>query len=154
MLEDVADDYVSVERAARDYGVVIKVIDAEICDYAIDEAATRATRETIRGQRLGWLATDPEEVAAGYRAGKIDKLDVVRRYAVVLDWDTGSAVADIDRPVPRDVPQALRRQLGQGRQRLTASHRSTRDDLRPYAPAKDHSGRAPPWRRRKPDFRR
>ena len=31
---------------------------------------------------------------------------------------------------------------------------STRDDLRPYAPAKDHSGRAPPWRRRKPDFPR
>jgi N-methylhydantoinase B len=90
VLQDVADDYVSVERAARDYGVVIKVIDAEICDYAIDEAATRAARETIRGQRLGWLATDPEEVAAGFRAGKIDKLDVVRRYAVVLDWDNGT----------------------------------------------------------------
>jgi N-methylhydantoinase B len=79
-----------VERAAVDYGVVIKVIDAEICDYAIDEAATKAARETIRGQRLGWLATDPEQVAADYRAGKIDKLDVVRRYAVVLDWDNGT----------------------------------------------------------------
>ena len=31
-----------------------------------------------------------EEVAADYRAGKIDKLDVVRRYAVVLDWDSGA----------------------------------------------------------------
>jgi N-methylhydantoinase B len=90
VLQDVADDYVSVERAAMDYGVVIKVIDAEICDYAIDEAATKAARETIRGQRLGWLATDPEQVAADYRAGKIDKLDVVRRYAVVLDWDNGT----------------------------------------------------------------
>src|SRR5580704_9528473 len=90
VLQDVADDYVSVERAAMDYGVVIKVIDAEICEYAIDEAATKAERETIRRQRLGWLATDPEAVAAGYRAGKIDKLDVVRRYAVVLDWDNGT----------------------------------------------------------------
>jgi N-methylhydantoinase B len=69
---------------------VIKVIDAEICDYAIDEAATKAAREMIRRQRLGWLATDPEQVAADYRAGKIDKLDVVRRYAVVLDWDNGT----------------------------------------------------------------
>ena len=90
VLQDVADDYVSVERAAMDYGVVIKVIDAEICEYTVDEAATKAERETIRRQRLGWLATDPEEVAAGYRAGKIDKLDVVRRYAVVLDWDNGT----------------------------------------------------------------
>jgi N-methylhydantoinase B len=90
VLQDVADDYVSVERAAMDYGVVIKVIDAEICDYAIDEVATKAERETIRRQRLGWLATDPEQVAADYRAGKIDKLDVVRRYAVVLDWDNGT----------------------------------------------------------------
>ncbi len=38
VLEDVADDYVSVERAARDYGVVIKVIDAELCDYEVDDA--------------------------------------------------------------------------------------------------------------------
>ena len=28
--QDVADDYVSVERAAKDYGVVIKVIDADL----------------------------------------------------------------------------------------------------------------------------
>jgi len=31
-----------------------------------------------------------EEVAATYRAGTIDKLDVVRRYAVVLDWKDGA----------------------------------------------------------------
>jgi N-methylhydantoinase B len=90
VLEDVADDYVSIERAAKDYGIVLTVVDAEICAYAVDEAATKATREAIRRQRSHWLATDPEEVAAGYRAGKIDRLDVVRRYAVVLDWDTGA----------------------------------------------------------------
>jgi N-methylhydantoinase B len=90
VLEDVADDYVSTERAAKDYGIVLTVVDAEICAYAVDEAATKATREAIRRQRSRWLATDPEEVAAGYRAGEIDQLDVVRRYAVVLDWDTGA----------------------------------------------------------------
>jgi N-methylhydantoinase B len=90
VLEDVIDDYVSIERAAKDYGVVIKAIDPEICAYQIDEAATGSAREKIRGERGGWLATDPEEVAAGYRAGNIDTLDVVRRYAVVLDWDSGA----------------------------------------------------------------
>jgi N-methylhydantoinase B len=90
VLEDVADDYVSVERAAKDYGVVLTVVDAEICAYAVDQAATKAMREAIRRDRIRWLATDPEEVAAGYRAGAIDRLDVVRRYAVVLDWDTGA----------------------------------------------------------------
>jgi N-methylhydantoinase B len=90
VLEDVADDYVSIERAAKDYGIVLTVVDAEICAYKVDEAATKATREAIRRQRSRWLATDPEEVAAGYRAGEIDRLDVVRRYAVVLDWDTGA----------------------------------------------------------------
>ena len=104
VLEDVIDDYVSIERAAKDYGVVIKAIDPEICAYQIDEAATRNARGKIRSERGGWLATDPEEVAAGYRAGKIDKLDVVRRYAVVLDWDSGALLPEIDRPVPRDVP--------------------------------------------------
>ena len=84
-----ADDYVSIERAAKDYGVVLTVVDAELCEYAVDKAATEAMREAIRRQRIDWLATDPEEVAVGYRAGKIDRLDVVRRYAVVLDWDTG-----------------------------------------------------------------
>jgi len=89
VLEDVADDYVSVERAAKDYGVVIKVIDAELCEFQIDAAATRIERDIIRRERDSWLATDPETVAAAFRAGKIDKLDVVRRYAVVLDWDSG-----------------------------------------------------------------
>jgi N-methylhydantoinase B len=90
VLEDVIDDYVSIERAAKDYGVVIRAIDPEICAYQIDEAATQKAREKIRTERGGWLAADPEEVAADYRAGKIDKLDVVRRYAVVLDWDSGA----------------------------------------------------------------
>jgi N-methylhydantoinase B len=90
VLQDVIDDYVSIERAAMDYGVVIRAIDPEICEYEIDEAATKAARETIARLRKGWLATPAEDVAAAYRAGTIDRLDVVRRYAVVLDWKDGT----------------------------------------------------------------
>jgi N-methylhydantoinase B len=90
VLQDVIDDYVSIQRAAMDYGVVIMAIDPEICEYEIDEAATKAARETIARLRKGWLATPAEEVAAAYRAGTIDRLDVVRRYAMVLDWKDGT----------------------------------------------------------------
>lgn len=89
VLQDVIDDYVSIERAARDYGVVIEAVDPEICEYRIDHAATEAERACIRDLRHGWLATDPEKVAQMYRDGEIDTFDVVRRYAVVLDWYTG-----------------------------------------------------------------
>ncbi|MGF3025498.1 hydantoinase B/oxoprolinase family protein [Methylobacterium aquaticum] len=90
VVEDVADDYVSVARAAKDYGVVIRVIDADLCRYEVDAAATEALRAEIRSQRRGWLATDPEHVAEEYRAGRVDTLDVVRRYGVLLDWDKGT----------------------------------------------------------------
>ncbi|PIK70816.1 methylhydantoinase [Methylobacterium frigidaeris] len=90
VVEDVADDYVSVARAAKDYGVVIRVIDAELCRYEVDAAATEALRAEIREQRRGWLETDPEHVAEAYRAGRLDTLDVVRRYGVLLDWDKGT----------------------------------------------------------------
>jgi N-methylhydantoinase B len=33
--EDVADGYISIERAVKDYGVVLKVIDADRCEYEI-----------------------------------------------------------------------------------------------------------------------
>lgn len=90
VLQDVIDDYVSVERAALDYGVVITPVDPEICEYEIDAEATKKERERIRAERNGWLATPPEEVAALFQAGKINALDAVRRYAVILDWDKGT----------------------------------------------------------------
>ncbi|GJD48615.1 Acetophenone carboxylase delta subunit [Methylobacterium crusticola] len=90
VVEDVADDYVSVARAAKDYGVVLRVVDADLCRYEVDAAATEALRAEIRGRRRAWLAQDPETVAAEYRAGRIDALDAVRRYAVLLDWDKGT----------------------------------------------------------------
>lgn len=90
VLQDVIDDYVSVERAALDYGVVITPVDPEICEYEIDAEATKKQRERIRAERTGWLETAPEEVAAIFREGRINALDAVRRYAVILDWDKGT----------------------------------------------------------------
>lgn len=89
VLEDVIDDYVSVERAAKDYGVIVIPVDPEICEYKLDLEATKAEREAIRNNRIGWFRKPPKDVASDYRDGKIDKLDAVRRHAVILDWETG-----------------------------------------------------------------
>ena len=87
--EDVADDYVSIERALRDYGVAIRTVDADLALYEVDEAATVAERARIRAARRGWLIEDAAAVAERYRAGELDVMDTVRRYAVILDWGTG-----------------------------------------------------------------
>lgn len=89
VLEDVIDGYVSLHRAAEDYGVVIDAIDPELDDFRIDFAATAAKRESISVQRQGWLEADPAVIAEGYRTGEIDMLDVIRRHGVILDWGTG-----------------------------------------------------------------
>ncbi|WP_040161888.1 hydantoinase B/oxoprolinase family protein [Mobilicoccus massiliensis] len=89
VLEDVIDGYVSVERAEKDYGVVVEVIDPELDDYRIDAAATSTARARIRAERAGWLQADPEEIAQRYRSGELDVLDLVRQYGVIVDWGTG-----------------------------------------------------------------
>lgn len=89
VLEDVIDEYVSVERAKTDYGVVIHVNDADMLDYEIDQAATEAARAEIRAHRVQWARMDPMKVSQMYKDGDINQLDAVRRYAVILDWGTG-----------------------------------------------------------------
>ncbi|MGY2747796.1 hydantoinase B/oxoprolinase family protein [Arthrobacter sp. UYCu723] len=89
VLEDVIDEYVSIERAAKDYGVIIREIDRELDQFEIDQAASLELRQQIRGDRLGWLTADPVAVAEKYRAGEVDMLDVIRRHGVILDWGTG-----------------------------------------------------------------
>jgi N-methylhydantoinase B len=86
VLEDVIDGYVSVERAAKDYGVMIQALDPEICAYAIDWEATPRLRQEISSQRRDWLEEDPEVVRQKFLAGEIDRLDLIRRYGVILDW--------------------------------------------------------------------
>ncbi len=89
VVEDVADDYVSVERAALDYGVVVREIDAELASYDCDEDATATLRTEMRAARRGWLAEDAADVARRYRDGELGVLDLVRRYGVIVDWATG-----------------------------------------------------------------
>lgn len=87
--EDVADGYVSIERALKDYGVVVREVDAELAQYEVDEEATVREREQIRAARRGWLEEDAGSVAERYQAGELDQLDVIRRYGVILDWNSG-----------------------------------------------------------------
>lgn len=51
VLEDIKDDYVSVEHVARDYGVVIEAIHPVLCEYEIDSDATEQKRAYIREHR-------------------------------------------------------------------------------------------------------
>jgi N-methylhydantoinase B len=87
--DDVADGYVSVERALKDYGVAVEEVDAELSEFRVDADATERERQRIRGERRGWLEADPADVAERYRAGDLDVLDAVRRYGVILDWGSG-----------------------------------------------------------------
>ena len=85
VLEDMIDDWVSLERARKDYGVVIVAIDPEIIEYEIDYETTKKERAYIQDNRVKWLKEDPEIVMKKYLKGDIDILDVVRRYGVVID---------------------------------------------------------------------
>ena len=89
VLEDVIDEYVSIHRARIDYGVVVKVIDAELCSYELDLDATVVERERIRGARRGWLEEDPVQVVERFQKGELDQYDLIRQYGIILDWDSG-----------------------------------------------------------------
>ncbi len=87
--EDVIDGYVSVERARKDYGVVVHETDAVLSLHAVDVAETERERERIRSERLAWLEADAEDVARRYRAGELDVMDLVRQFGVIVDWGSG-----------------------------------------------------------------
>ncbi len=89
VVEDVADGYVTIERACIDYGVVVKEVDAELAEYELDSDATEKERKHIRGEREGWLEEDAEKVAERYREGELNTMDAIRRHGVILDWGTG-----------------------------------------------------------------
>jgi len=87
--EDVIDGYVSVQRALKDYGVVVQAVDADLDEYDIDHAATERERHRIRGERLGWMDEDPEQIARRYREDELNVFDLIRQYGVIVDWGTG-----------------------------------------------------------------
>ena len=51
VLEDVLDEYVSIEKAREDYGVVIDAVDHEILDYRVNQANTEKLRAEMRRAR-------------------------------------------------------------------------------------------------------
>lgn len=92
VLDDVIDEYVSIERAKKDYGVIIKEIDRDIDLFEIDFEATDNERNTIRKYRKQWLDLDPRTVEEKFKNKEIDKLDVIRKYGVIIDYSTNKAL--------------------------------------------------------------
>ena len=92
VLEDVIDEYVSIERARKDYGVVIKEIDRDLDQFEIDYEATTFERDYIRKNRKTWLETDPLQVEEDFVNGEIEKLDVIRRFGVIMDYATNKVL--------------------------------------------------------------
>ena len=93
VLEDVEDGYVTVRRAAIDYGVAIEEVDIDLAEYRVDEQATERLRAEQREARADKLDEDPEAVAERFRAGELDTMDLVRHYGVVLDWGNGELLS-------------------------------------------------------------
>ncbi|WP_156856410.1 hydantoinase B/oxoprolinase family protein [Oceanobacillus sp. AG] len=89
ILEDVIDGYVSIERAKKDYGVIIKEIDVELDLYEVLENETAKEREYIRRNRKDWLREDVNVVHDLYKKGGVDELDLIRQYGVLIDFATG-----------------------------------------------------------------
>jgi N-methylhydantoinase B len=85
VLEDVIDEYVSIERAKKDYGVVVIEIDRDIDLFEIDEKETIIARENIRMNRKAWLQVDIETVESKFITGEIDELDLIRKFGVIFD---------------------------------------------------------------------
>lgn len=92
VMEDVIDEYVSIERAKLDYGVIIYEIDRDIDAFELDIEATLKEREYIRNNRQHWLEMDPHEVERLYNAGEINQMDVVRRHGVIMDYKTNKVL--------------------------------------------------------------
>lgn len=97
VLEDVIDGYVSVLRAKKDYGVVIRVVDEDLLEYEVDHDATQSQREYIRENRIRWMRRNPQEVRELLLAGEIDLLDVTRRHGVIMDWGTSEVLPETTR---------------------------------------------------------
>ena len=83
------DGYVTPERAATDYGVVVEEVDADLAEFRVDGDATESLRAEQREGRVAKLDEDAEDVARRFRDGELGVLDLVRHYGVILDWGTG-----------------------------------------------------------------
>lgn len=92
VLEDVIDGYVSIQRAKKDYGVIIREIDSDLDLYEVLENETITEREFIRQNRKNWLQENVDVVHQLYKNGEIDELDLIRQYGVLIDFATGEVL--------------------------------------------------------------
>ena len=143
VMRDVEDDYVSIERAKRDYGVVLDIMDADLAQYSIDLEgdAGRARPDCRSAQGLAERRPGAGgEALPGGRAQSARPGAPLRRDRRLGQW--GAAAQD-HRAVSRDDAEALRLPLERrpglagdvvmGDETTTiasASHRQTR-----YSPA-------------------
>lgn len=89
VLADVVDDYVSLHRARKDYGVVIQVSATNPDVMLVDDTATTVERDQIRVARRAWLRARPDVIASSYADGELTVYDLVRQFGVIVDWGTG-----------------------------------------------------------------
>ncbi|WHX90551.1 hypothetical protein [Peribacillus simplex] len=94
VLEDVIDEYVSIERAKKDYGVVIKEIDKDLDLFEIDFEATEQARSYIRNNRKQWLEENIQTVEDKFANGELDSLDVIRQYGAIIDYATNKVLPE------------------------------------------------------------
>lgn len=80
--------------AAKDYGVVVREVDADLAAYEVGVEATTAERAYIRANRIKWLEEDAEAVAGRYRNGELDMRDPIRAYGVIVNWGSGELLAE------------------------------------------------------------
>lgn len=85
VLDDVIDGYVSIEGAKKDYGVIIHEIDRDLDLYEVDLDATEEERNYIRSNRKNWMEEDISVVQELYVNKKIDNVEAVRKYGVIID---------------------------------------------------------------------
>ncbi|MGG3495838.1 hydantoinase B/oxoprolinase family protein [Peribacillus simplex] len=94
VLEDVIDEYVSIKRAKKDYGVVIKEIDKDLDLFEIDDEATEQARSYIRKNRKQWLEENVQTVEGKFANGELDSLDVIRQHGVIIDYATNKVLPE------------------------------------------------------------
>ena len=81
--EDLAEGYLSIERALKDYGVVLREIDADMSAFELDLEVTRQERARIRAQRREWLEAgsgDGRPALPTGQAGHTRRHSPVRRH--------------------------------------------------------------------------
>ena len=122
VMRDVEDDYVSLERAKKDYGVVLDVVDLDLAKYEVNRGGDQGGARRDRGlSAKAWLEEDPETVARRYRKGELDEFDLVRRYGVIVNWGSGELLPETTAGVSNDDAKALGRPLAALTRRLSPS---------------------------------